>query len=121
MSRMVLAVSFLAAISVAVVAFLSDPFNLAGVYGSQGFIRSGEKFNISVGGSRSQATAMLRKKGINAVAPTSTFHGCFVNPVPPSQQIELFWDRSWRRGTICIASSKDTVTALGWHYNWLAP
>ncbi len=111
------------ALGVALVGFgylMADEFNRAGVLSSKGYIESGSKFGIDIGMSRDAAARQLSDQGLEQVELTAT-QSCHGRSHGPDRYVELWYDRSWRRGTICLSSTGNRVASVSWVYNWAAP
>jgi hypothetical protein len=101
----------------------SDEFDkTAMIGGSYGYIESGAKFGIYVGMSQSDARQILANRGLTPedladperlVPP----HTCLHRKYPSYRDIELWSDRSWRRGTICLSLAQGKVASVAWHYD----
>ena len=117
--KMVFIISLIAFVGFLVL-FLSDEYNWTAVLGSEGFVDTGSKFGVSVGGLRSEASAKLSDRGL---VLEESFDGgsCLNRSYPDEQNVEVWSDRSWRRGTICLASENNQVVSIGWFYSWMQP
>jgi hypothetical protein len=97
-----------------------DDFNRAGVLGSKGYLEEGSKFGVEVGLELGEARTVLREKGLRPVdltAPSS----CHGRTYSADRQLELWYDDTWRRGTICLSSVDRRVVSISWSFNWMTP
>ena len=109
------------AVTIAVAAFISsDEFDRAGIMSSEGYIERGSKFGMDIGMPRDVATTKLAARGLEPVELTAT-QSCHNRTFRPERQVELWCDRTWRRGTICISSEQNKVASVSWIYNRAAP
>ena len=104
----------------AAIFILSDEFNRAGVSASEGYVESGSKFGIEIGMSRDAAVNRLASRGLDQVDLTAP-QSCHGRNYGPERQVELWYDRSWRRGTICLSSEENKIASISWVYNWGTP
>ncbi|MGE0653311.1 MAG: hypothetical protein AB7P12_16440 [Alphaproteobacteria bacterium] len=106
---------FLAAIVVGIAYLMSDEFNRAGILSSEGYIEHGSKFGIDIG--MNVAANRLVEHGLEPVELTAT-HSCHGRAYGSERRVELWYDRTWRRGTICVSSEENRVASVSWIYNW---
>jgi hypothetical protein len=99
---------------------MADEFNRAGILSSEGYIESGSKFGMEIGMSRDTAASRLSERGLEQVELTAQ-QSCHGRSYGPDRQVELWYDRSWRRGTICLSSTGNRIASVSWIYNWSAP
>ena len=100
----------------------SDELDQAGFTSSSGYIESGTKFGIYIGMPVSDARQRLAGRGLSPVDLTRerSFNSpqrCHGRTYGPDRHVELWWDNSWRRGTICLTSTRDKVASVSWHFN----
>jgi hypothetical protein len=109
----------------AAIFILSDEFNRSGALASEGYIESGSKFGIEIGMSRDAAANKLASRGLEwselPTDPRFSPQSCHGHTHSPERLVELWIDRSWRRGTICLSSEENKITSVSWVYNWGAP
>lgn len=101
-------------------AVLADEYNRAGVLSSRGVSTSGERFGVAIGMDSMQARDVLRRRGLTPVELTLA-QSCHGRTYTSDEQVELWYDDTWRRGTICVVSRSSRVTVVSWSYNWMAP
>lgn len=99
---------------------IADEFNRAGILSSEGYIESGSKFGIAIGMSHDAAAMRLSGRGLEKVELTAE-QSCHGRSYGPDRQVELWYDRSWRRGTICLSLVGNRIASVSWIYNWAAP
>ena len=90
-------------------------FNRAGITGAAGRIGSGEKFGTTIGDPPSEAERNFKELGFEKVALTRP-QSCHGFRYSKEQTVQLWFDNSWRRGTLCVVSSAQKVTHLSWSY-----
>lgn len=110
----------LVALILAFAYMMTDEFNRAGLLSSEGYVGNGTKFGVEIGKSRNLAAQRLLDRGLEPVALTSV-QSCHGRTYDTKRQVELWYDRTWRRGTICLSSEANKVTSVSWIYNWAAP
>ncbi len=108
-----LAVTLVAASHAAV--FLQDDFNRLGVFGSGGFVTSGSMFGLTIGMDRTAAARHLTGRGLQIGEPSRPGH-CLGRENLPDQDMELWDDRSWRHGVICLGSKDGKIISIAWSY-----
>lgn len=99
----------------------ADEFNRAGMLSSEGYIESGSKFDVTIGMPRDAAARRLSDRGLEEVEQLTADQSCHGRSYGADRQVELWYDRSWRRGTICLSSTGNRVASLSWIYDWSAP
>ena len=75
---------------------------------------------VSIGASRGQAIAELTSRGYQHYETTSGGK-CLYRSYDADVQLDVFRDRSWRRGTICVASQGRRIKEIQWWFNPLSP
>lgn len=103
-----------------IVLFVANPLNRVALAEGIGFIDSGSKFGIRIGDSRNSAIKRLEDIGLRQLG-NIVENSCLGYSYTPSKKLDIFLDNSWRRGTICLSSDKNTIESIRWHYNWLQP
>ena len=95
-------------------------FNRAGLWGSNGRISKGERFGLSIGQDYGSAAARMSALGFktHAVTKDSSCHGFDYDR---SRQLALWWDDSWRKGTICLVVLDGKVEYVSWMYGMGSP
>ncbi len=104
-------VLMLVIMSLAFGVFLLDARNRAFVFGSAGYMTSGTRYGITVGDAREKAGLMLAPFGFFL---GESKHGgeCMTHDHPRDQQIDVYYDDSWRHGIACVISAKDRIVAI---------
>ncbi|MDC7810335.1 hypothetical protein [Sphingomonas koreensis] len=108
-------------LAIAAMALALNAFDYASLSGSRGSVESGKKFGITVGSPRAQAVEHLNRSGFVSVSSTTDFHGCFNQAAPADSKVEYLADNGWRKGVICLVSSRDKVKAIHWSFDWTSP
>jgi hypothetical protein len=90
-------------------------FNRAGLWGSNGRIGEGERFGLSIGQSYQSAAARMSALGFEA-RPITKENSCHGHDYDRNRQLALWWDDSWRKGTICIVVLNGEVEYVSWMY-----
>ncbi|WP_417616849.1 hypothetical protein [Parasphingorhabdus sp.] len=90
-------------------------FNRSGILGSNGHVVTGGKFGIEVGENYKRAEAVMMSLGFEN--PELTKAGsCHGYDYGKDLEPNLWFDNSWRKGTICIVTSSDKVRHISWSY-----
>jgi hypothetical protein len=94
---------------------VSDDFDSAGLQlGSQGTLVNGSKFGITVGMKLPEARQRLISRGLVFIGESRK---CYMLPKNDGVSYEIWWDNSWRGGTMCLASQQGRVVALDWVFD----
>ena len=95
-------------------------FNRAGLFGSNGRIDAGRKFGVEVGNDYRSAQTKFRSLGFIQIdmAKSQSCHGY---DYPIHEVPHLWFDDSWRKGTLCIVSSNNRIKYLSWSYGFGFP
>jgi len=108
------------------VVFLSNEWNRA-AFGSEGYIVEGKKFGLTIGASKKEMTEYLVERGLadRSIPRTNEVghnpQSCHLHIYANEYEVQLWADKSWRRGTICVAYLDGKLTRVSWIYNMLAP
>lgn len=91
--------------------------------GTAGIISNGEKYGVSIGKSVDTARRIFETNNFEE-SPyyiSSNSIGClgFVETRPLDKIV--FVDKSWRRGTVCVASKEGVVEYIAWRYSFFDP
>jgi hypothetical protein len=86
---------------------------------SQGVRESGSAFGVTIGATRSSAVTTLRSQF--TYRRTKRGGECLVRQFSAEYDLDIFHDRSWRKGAICVASRDGQVTTIVWSFNPFAP
>ena len=97
-----------------------DDFNRAGILASRGTIEEGSKFGVEIGMELDDAGHVLRERGLRPAALTAPA-SCHERTYSAERELELWYDDTWRRGTICLASVHGQVVSVSWRYDWMTP
>lgn len=107
-----------AATCLALGAFFINDLNRVAVFDGSGQISSGKLANIEVGQQQDVASKYLLDRGmISGVYKddgSCPIQGKFDN-------ILVFVDLSWRKGTICLGVVKSKIATVAWRYNLFQP
>lgn len=94
---------------------VSDDFDRAGLQlGSQGTLVTGSRFGITIGMTLPEARQRFISRGLVFMG---TAEKCYVLPKTDRVSYEIWWDNSWRGGTMCLASQQGKVVALDWVFD----
>lgn len=114
-----IATLLLAIISVALFYSLTisnySEFNLAGVTGSSGRIDEGERFRVKIGAEYGEVKRIMEGLGFEKRDLTKP-NSCHGFTYPEELTPQLWFDNSWRKGTLCVITSRDKVAYLSWSY-----
>lgn len=100
-------------------ALLADDVNRMMILKPQGQIASGSVFGVGVGDPRGASVALLRARFGNHDVKRGG--RCLGREHGPEFKLDIFYDESWRRGSICTISSNERVVAVEWYFNPFAP
>lgn len=90
-------------------------FNRSGIFGSNGRIAMGSKFGVEIGDSYEKAKSLMLSLGFEN--PDLTKAGsCHGYDYGKEFEPHLWFDNSWRKGTICIITSSNKVRYVSWSY-----
>ena len=90
-------------------------FNRSGILGSKGRITTGSKFGIEIGENYETAKSLMLSLGFEN--PELTKAGsCHGYDYGKELEPHLWFDNSWRKGTICIITSSNKVRHVSWSY-----
>ena len=90
-------------------------FNRAALAGSNGRIESGQKFGVAIGDEYDAVEMKFRELGFEQrelTKPQSCHGFTYASELTP----HLWFDNSWRKGTLCVVSSGGRVKYLSWTY-----
>jgi hypothetical protein len=90
-------------------------FNRSGISGSKGRITTGSKFGIQVGENYETSRALMISLGFENPELTKT-GSCHGYDYGEELEPHLWFDNSWRKGTICIITSSNKVQYVSWSY-----
>ena len=106
----------LAAIAlVAVLLFFSFEPNRLAISWTGGFVKEGAKFGVQIGQPADTAQASLAKMGWK-FSEILDGHECLSKNYPDGVRVELYEDRTWRSGSLCLASKDNRVLSIEWDY-----
>jgi len=122
--RLLLALAALASLYV----FLSSERN-QDVISSKGFIDRGSKFGVTIGQSKSVVDNGLRQRGyaIGSSASSMKINGshtknhCYSKPIADNLIPVIYYDNTWRRGSLCVVYLEEKVKEIHWWYDMFAP
>lgn len=90
-------------------------FNRAGIMGSKGRVANGSKFGIEVGEHYSKSESLMASLGFENVQLTKD-NSCHGYDYQDDMEPHLWFDNSWRKGTICVVTSSGKVKYVSWTY-----
>jgi len=88
----------------------------------RGQITEGEKFGVSIGDNVQSVTAELKEHGVRYDVNASKRHreqhpnDCHEFEYKDIDEIRIYSDSSWRRGTLCVVLKDDKVVAMSWFF-----
>jgi hypothetical protein len=97
-----------------------SPLTRLALFNSEGHITHGSFLDIEVGDSSESAADAMKRHEFKLVR-VSAGGECMGVIHSISNHVELYFDDSWRRGTICLVSKKGRIVAIDWFYNFMAP
>jgi hypothetical protein len=100
----------IAVMVVAMVIFLWDARNWA-LVSPEGFTTSGTRLGLAIGDERTSAAFHLARLGY-VLTHSQKSGDCLTHAYRQDDNIDIYFDYSWRHGVICVASSKGRITAL---------
>lgn len=109
-----------------IVIFFSNEWNRAAL-GTEGYIDEGSKFGIEIGSNTQDVITRLIDRGLVDAADigkNETHYNpqeCHSRLYADDIEVRLLWDRSWRQGTICIASKSGVIVGVSWWYGMFQP
>ena len=105
---------------IATVAFFVPERNRAPFSNSEGVIWHGERFGVVVGQPETINRRNLEQQGWS-YDHTEMGGGCIRHHYAADYTVTVFFDESWRSGTLCVISKGHSVRAIEWFYGpfWL--
>jgi hypothetical protein len=100
--------------------FIADERNRAALLVPEGVVDHGEKFGVSVGESREMARGSLLSGGFGFEG-SQVGGRCVRHAYEPTEMVDVFSDRSWRSGTVCVISRDSRVVAVDWLFMPMTP
>ena len=109
--------------------FLAMPFERthATFFDSVGFVEQGRRFGVDVGVAANDAETILVRSGLIAalhgVSEAVVGEGwrCGGRMMREAESMQIFFDRSWRHGAVCLFRKNDRVVAVAWTFSPLSP
>lgn len=102
------------------VVILSSPLNRYGIARSKGYITTGRFIDVIVGEQSDSARKKMLSHGLRMINRKSG-RNCMGVIYDENLSVELFFDDSWRWGTVCVASFRGRVQSINWHYDFMSP
>lgn len=97
-------------------------------FGGIGNIEKGEKFGISIGEKRTISHERLNSLGFEQYElgkyknpDDKNDNSCHGRVYTKDIVVEAFTDKSWRGGTLCLASKDGIIVSLSWDYGFVGP
>lgn len=106
--------------------FVGNEWNRA-AFGSRGFIEVGSKFQMSIGEEKQNTIKRLIDRefvNISTLGLNDSHHNpqfCHGHTFSKDHDVQLWSDRSWRRGIICLAFKNEKLVRMSWHYGMFQP
>ena len=110
----------------ALLVFFSSEWNRTLFY-PEGFIEKGKKFGLEIGHSKEIVTerildrGLIDRTGLGANETGYNLQSCHLHIYEDRYEVQLWVDKSWRKGTICVAFLDGKLARMSWWYNPLAP
>jgi hypothetical protein len=106
-----------ALVAVAIAAFLSVAENRDLLLRGGGYMESGEKYGVTVGLPTLDALKILKDRGY---VYNASYDGglCVLKRFPPGNRLDVMFDETWRKGSICVASKNGHVVGLEWAHGF---
>jgi uncharacterized membrane protein len=101
-------------------AIVASPLTRTGLMRSKGSISEGSFLGINIGESASTAGIKIARMGFRTIE-SSYGRNCMGIHYPEDYHVVLYYDNSWRNGTICVASIAGRVRGIRWYYDFLSP
>lgn len=92
-----------------------SPFNRAGLVGASGRIDAGEKFGVAIGADYNTNEELFKSLGFEKRELTKP-KSCHGFDYSEHQDVQLWFDDSWRKGTLCVVSTRAKVVYVSWSY-----
>ena len=106
--------------------FVRDTSEMAQVARSatdyRGQITEGARFGVSIGDSVDSVTAKLKEQRVRYDVNASKRHrenhpnDCHEYEYTDIDEIRIYSDSSWRRGTLCVVLKDDKMVAMSWFF-----
>jgi len=113
-------------LTVSFLLFISNEWNRA-AFGAHGHIEKGTKFGLTIGDSKSEVVSYLVARGLTD-GTTLEINETHYNPqschnhiYSDEYEVQIWDDRSWRRGTICVAFLDGKLARVSWYYGMFQP
>jgi len=106
-------------IAVAAILILS-PLTRVAITRSKGKIDEGRFLDVEIGSMSAAAHKALTDRGFRHIERTQGGN-CMGIFYEANFEVNLYFDDSWRRGTICVASIDGRVRSVRWYYDFLDP
>jgi hypothetical protein len=100
---------------------ITDEFNRKYIFNPIGYRDAGSAFSVVVGQPRNTALNTLKNNDTLSLYESRPGNHCLTRRYGQEMDLDIFEDRSWRRGSICVASAGGVVVEVVWYYNFLAP
>jgi len=85
------------------------------------YIQAGDKFDVAIGMEIAPAAAVLVKNGWDQMHPALVVNHCVGRQPTTEQSVIMFFDRTWRNGSMCLVEEDGKVRAIGWAFVPLTP
>lgn len=113
--------AFVVLAAVAVVLTVADEKTWIATQRPQGITKAGDvPFGVKMGSSRIVAARTLQEHGFT-YADSMRGGLCLSTTYDDNDDVEVYLDYSWRRGTICVQIKEDVVRGLEWSFVPFAP
>jgi len=84
-----------------------------------GNINSGKVLGVSIGSDIGEAQLNIGKFSSIELVEEGVGLKCQGVKFSDTDRVYIYYDRSWRQGTICLISTNNHVSEIMWHYNFI--
>lgn len=108
------------AIGAVVLTLAWSPITRVALARSKGIIDQGSFLGVQIGQSPLMADLRMDQMGLRLIEQS---HGmnCMGIHYSPRYEVRLYYDSSWRSGTVCVASVDGRIASIRWYYDFLSP
>jgi hypothetical protein len=100
--------------------FFASEANRSALFAQEGVATTGRRFGISMGESEHSAVATLSKVGWR-YDHRQNGGNCVRHAYPATKTMTVLFDKSWRKGTICLISTSARIDAVEWYFAPFSP
>lgn len=101
--------------------FGADGLTRTAILNSSDILSEGGRFGLEIGaGKRTIAPRMkelgLRRVHLNSIRERNPTNSCHGVAYSSQHEVQVFRDKSWRHGVICVVLRDARVEAISWHF-----